>query len=60
MNHSSSNLVNNPQSNNGICERIHQTVGQVLRTLVHANPPNTPADAKRLIQHALAQAMHAA
>jgi hypothetical protein len=28
----------NPQSN-AICERMHQTVGNVLWTLVHANPP---------------------
>ena len=28
----------NPQSN-GICERIHQTVGLVIRTLVHLSPP---------------------
>ena len=51
--------ANNPQSN-GICERAHQMVGQVLRTLVHATPPNSPDEAKRLVEHALAQAMHAA
>jgi hypothetical protein len=28
----------NPQSN-AICERMHQTVTNVLRTLVHTNPP---------------------
>jgi hypothetical protein len=28
----------NPQSN-AICERIHQTVNNVLRKLVHTNPP---------------------
>jgi hypothetical protein len=28
----------NPQSN-AICERMHQTVNNVLRTLVHTNPP---------------------
>jgi transposase InsO family protein len=28
----------NPQSN-AVCERMHQTVGNVLRTLLHGEPP---------------------
>ena len=48
----------NPASN-GICERMHLTVGNVLRTLIHTQPPGTLADAKTLIDSALATASHA-
>ena len=34
----------NPQSNT-ICERMHQTVGNVLRTLLHGEPPQNIANA---------------
>ena len=50
----------NPQAN-AICERMHQTVGNVLRTLLHGQPPQqiTGARAKDFIDEALAIAMHA-
>ncbi len=48
----------NPQSN-AICERMHQTVTNVLRTLVHTNPPQNMAQARDIIDDALATAMHA-
>ncbi len=48
----------NPQSN-AICERMHQTVENVLRLLVHANPPNNMSRAKDIVDDALATAMHA-
>ena len=48
----------NPASN-GICERMHQTVGNVLRTLVHTEPPRTLGDAKAMVDNALATASHA-
>ena len=48
----------NPASN-GICERMHQTVGNILQTLIHTEPPRTLADAKILIDSALATASHA-
>jgi hypothetical protein len=48
----------NPQSN-AICERMHQTVGNVLRTLVHAHPPQNMTQARDIIDDALATAMHA-
>ena len=35
------------------------TVGNVLRTLIHTEPPGTLADAKTLIDSALATASHA-
>jgi transposase InsO family protein len=47
----------NPQPN-AICERIHHTVGNVLRTLVHANPPQNMTQARDIIGDALATAMH--
>jgi hypothetical protein len=49
----------NPQFN-AICERMHQTVTSVLRTLVlHTNPPQYMTQARDIIDNALATAMHA-
>ena len=48
----------NPQAN-VICERMHQTVGNLLRTLLYSNPPRTVANAADLIDQALGTAMHA-
>lgn len=48
----------NPQSN-AICERMHQTVGNLLRALCHTNPPQNVVDANELVDSALATAMHA-
>jgi hypothetical protein len=50
----------NPQAN-AICERMHQAVGNILRTLLHGQPPQqiTGARAKDFIDKALAIAMHA-
>jgi hypothetical protein len=48
----------NPQSN-AICERMHQTVTNVLRTLVHTNTPGNMTQARDIIDDALAIAMHA-
>ena len=48
----------NPQSN-AICERMHQTVGNILRTLLNTNIPNNLAEANDIIDDALATAMHA-
>jgi hypothetical protein len=48
----------NPQSN-AICEQMHQTVENVLRTLIHGNPPKTMTKAKDIVDEALAIAMHA-
>jgi hypothetical protein len=47
-----------PQSN-AICERMHQTVTNVLRTLVHTNPPQNMTQARKIIDNALATVMHA-
>jgi hypothetical protein len=48
----------NPQSN-AICERMHQTVTNVLRKLVHTNPPKNMTQARDIIDDALATAMGA-
>ena len=47
----------NPQSNS-ICERMHQTVGNVLRTYLHGNPPSNVTQARDIVNQALATAMH--
>ena len=47
----------NPQAN-AICERMHQTVGNILRTLLHGEPVNA-ANANDIVDNALATAMHA-
>ena len=38
---------------------MHQTVGNVLRTLLHVKPPQTVGSANDLIDEALSTAMHA-
>eukprot|EP00804_Cyclotella_cryptica_P012414 CCRYP_010845-RA/>CCRYP_010845-RA protein AED:0.41 eAED:0.42 QI:0/-1/0/1/-1/0/1/0/69 len=38
---------------------MHQTVGNVLRTLVHANPPQNMTQAQDIIDDALAMVLHA-
>ncbi len=50
--------ANNPHSN-AVCERMHQTVGNVLRTLLHENPPqNIASSAEQYVDEALSIAMH--
>jgi hypothetical protein len=48
----------NPQSN-AICGRMHQTVSNLLRTLVHTNPSRNMTQDRDIIDDALATAMHA-
>ncbi len=48
----------NPQSN-AVCERMRQTVGNVLRILLHGNPLQNIANAAQYVDEALAIAMHA-
>ena len=48
----------NPQAN-AVCERMHQTVGNVLRTILYSNPPQNVTGAADLVDQALATAMHA-
>jgi transposase InsO family protein len=42
----------NPQAN-AVCERMHQTVGNVLRTLLHSEPPQNITTAKEFVDDAL-------
>ena len=42
-----------------ICEKIHQTVGYVLRVLFYSNPPKNMTQARDIMDDALATAMHA-
>ena len=51
--------VKNPQSN-AICERMHQTAGNILRTLELTQPPQTLPEAQMLVDSTLATMMHAA
>jgi hypothetical protein len=48
----------NPQANS-ICERLHQIVANVLRTLTNLQPPANEQEAQQLVENALATAMHA-
>ena len=48
----------NPTAN-AVCERMHQTAGNVLRTLAHDNPPRGTRQAKDLVDEALLIAQHA-
>ena len=50
--------VRNPQAN-AICERMHQVVGNVLRTLLYSHPPQNIQGANDLVDYALATASHA-
>jgi hypothetical protein len=51
-------LQKNPQSNT-VCKRTHQTVGNVLRTLLHGNPPQNIVNAEQYVDKALPIVMHA-
>ena len=42
----------NPQAN-AVCERMHQTVGNVLRTLIYAHPPQNVEEVTELVDDAL-------
>ncbi len=48
----------NPQSND-VCKRMHQKVGNILRTLLHGGSPQNIANAKEDVDEALSIAMHA-
>ena len=48
----------NPQSNS-ICERMHQTVENILRTILYSSPPCNMTQARDIVDQALSQAMHA-
>ena len=43
-----SSTSKNPQSNS-ICERMHQTVGNILRATLHSNPPRNMTPKPRIL-----------
>jgi hypothetical protein len=43
---------------NAVCEKNHQTVGIVLRTLLHGNPTQNIASAEQYVDEALSIAVH--
>ena len=51
--------VKNPTAN-GICERLHQTVTNVLRPLLHLHPPQNMDEASLIIDTALQTACYSA
>ena len=50
--------VKNPQAN-AVCERMRQTVANVIRTFLYAHPPQNLHSAEQIVDEALAVAMHA-
>ena len=48
----------NPQSN-GIIERVHQVIAQILRTLIDKRKPKTDKECRELVEDGLSFAMHA-
>ena len=48
----------NPQSN-AVCERMHQTVANVLRTIKRLHPPQNEREARQLVEDALATTVYA-
>jgi hypothetical protein len=50
--------VKNPQAKS-ICKRMHQTVANSLRSMVHSNPPNNMAEAAAMVDECLALSMRA-
>ena len=51
--------VKNPQAN-AICERLHQTVTNVLRPLLHIHPPQDTNEANLVMDTALQTASYSA
>ena len=51
--------MKNPQSN-AICERMHQTVANVLRIIMQTTTISTYAQAEQIMDNALVTVMHAA
>ena len=54
----STSTSRNPQGNS-LIKRIHQTIGQVLRTVTAAKDPKTVSQAELVIEETLATAVHA-
>ena len=58
-----SNIIDVPTTScnpmaNAVCEHMHQSIGNILRTLVHENPPRGTRQAKELVKEALSIVQH--
>ena len=53
------NISPNTPTANSICEASHKAIGQVIRTLIHTQPPDSQQAAEHLVDNAIASAMHA-
>ena len=49
--------VKNPQAN-AICERLHRTMGDVLRVILRTDTPDNELEAEQIVDNALATCMH--
>eukprot|EP00978_Attheya_sp_CCMP212_P012156 scaffold30211_cov54-Attheya_sp.AAC.2 len=50
--------IKNPQTNS-ICKRMHQTVANSLRSMIHSNPPNNLAEAAVMVDECLSLVIRA-
>ena len=50
--------VKNPQSN-AIVERLHKTMADILRVMMHVSPPNNEEETTNMIDNALSTVVHA-
>ena len=50
--------VKNPQAN-AMCERMHKTVADILRTLVKEKPPSDDEEADKCMDNAMGSCIHA-
>ena len=53
------NISPNTPTANSIIEASHKTIGQIIRTLIHINPPTNKQNAELLVDDAIGTAMHA-
>ena len=56
---SKSRITPHTPTANSIIESVHKAIGQIIRTLIHANPPTTKEQVDAVVEKALATAMHA-
>ena len=50
--------IKNPQAN-AVCERMHKTVADILRSIIKEDPPRRRADVEQKIDNALSTCVHA-
>ena len=50
-------IVKNPQAN-AIVKRLHKTMADILRVMIHINPPHNEPETTNMIDNALATVVH--